>query len=345
VIAALKPLLSGSLLREFKQRSQQSMRLMLVNTRAQLFDLLQQQVKPPPSWNPLRFLFTNDPSVSLCLLGSDWLDRAIAADLIQPFDQRSLGSHWATLPSLWQQAVTRKGPEGEQIWGVPWRWGMTAIAYNRRLVKDPLTDWADLWRPDLRGKITLPDHPREVIGLTLKKMGLSSHAPLQVSDPLRSELKTLDRQVKMYTSSSYLQMLRIEDSWVAVGWTEDLFKTQRNYPEIEIVIPRSGTTAWWDLWVIPRRPLQGSTAATSSDPFLSQWVDFILDPALTARMVNATEIASVQPIDRQQLADSLQHRVDLDPAVLQKVDLWQPLSPEQASLYLDLWRQLRLGKL
>ena len=34
-------------------------------------------------------------------------------------------------------------------------------------------DWSDLWRTELRDRISLLDQPREVIGLTLKKMGFS----------------------------------------------------------------------------------------------------------------------------------------------------------------------------
>lgn len=36
-----------------------------------------------------------------------------------------------------------------------------------------LQDWADLWRPELAGKISMVDSPREVIGAVLKSMGAS----------------------------------------------------------------------------------------------------------------------------------------------------------------------------
>lgn len=36
-----------------------------------------------------------------------------------------------------------------------------------------LQDWADLWRPDLAGKISMVDSPREVVGAVLKYMGAS----------------------------------------------------------------------------------------------------------------------------------------------------------------------------
>lgn len=36
-----------------------------------------------------------------------------------------------------------------------------------------LQDWGDLWRPELAGKISMVDSPREVIGAVLKHMGAS----------------------------------------------------------------------------------------------------------------------------------------------------------------------------
>lgn len=36
-----------------------------------------------------------------------------------------------------------------------------------------LQDWGDLWRPELTGKISMIDSPREVIGAVLKHMGAS----------------------------------------------------------------------------------------------------------------------------------------------------------------------------
>ena len=36
-----------------------------------------------------------------------------------------------------------------------------------------IQDWSDLWRPELAGKISMVDSPREIIGAVLKYMGSS----------------------------------------------------------------------------------------------------------------------------------------------------------------------------
>lgn len=74
------------------------------------------------------------------------------------------------------------------------------MKYNELL----LQDWADLWRPDLAGKIAMVDSPREVIGAVLKYLGASyntSNIDSQViggRNAVKDELATLRKQVYMF---------------------------------------------------------------------------------------------------------------------------------------------------
>ena len=121
------------------------------------------------------------PSIypSLTTLGDFWLSSAIKQNLIQPLAINDLAS-WQKLPAIWQKIVQRNDQgnlaANGKIWGAPYRWGSTVIAYqSEKLDKIGLTikDWSDLWQPKLRDRLSLLDSPRETIGLTLKKLGKS----------------------------------------------------------------------------------------------------------------------------------------------------------------------------
>lgn len=64
-----------------------------------------------------------------------------------------------------------------------------------------MQDWADLWRPDLAGRISMVDSPREVVGAVLKYMGASYNTNdinLQVDggrDAVKQNLALLAKQV------------------------------------------------------------------------------------------------------------------------------------------------------
>ncbi len=318
-IRGLRQMMPNSVIQAFSHEYGLRDRPTLLESRSDLYAALAQDGSPQPT---------------LTLLGSDWLDRAIRADLLRPFDPEQLPATWKDLDPRWQQAPQRQG----QIWGIPWRWGATAIAYHRRRVPDPIRDWADLWRPELRRRLTLPDHPREVISLALQSLGRSANSRIDPQAPdLLDRLRSLHRQVLSYTSTDYQQILRMGTSWAAVGWTEDLFELQRNYPLYQVVIPASGTSLWYDCWVQPR---QGEPA-----DWIPAWLDWVLDREHTPRIVELSQIASVMPLESLQSLGQLAERPDFDPQTLVKGELWDPLTDDQSLALLTLWQQMRQRKL
>lgn len=123
---------------------------------------------------PLPFIQSRHTQPDLITLGDYWLEQAIKEKLIQPLNLAKL-QQWSTLPERWQELVKRNDQgqldAGGEVWAAPYRWGNTVIAYNKDKFKDlgwTPTDWSDLWREELRNRISLLNQPREVIGLTLK---------------------------------------------------------------------------------------------------------------------------------------------------------------------------------
>ena len=324
-IRGLRQMMPNSLIQTFDRQHQLRERPTQLDNRSELFQALEQPGSQ--SW--------------VSLLGSDWLDQAIAKNLLQPFTAEQLPQQWANLDPHWQQATQRQG----QTWGIPWRWGTTAIAYHRRRVDKPIREWADLWRPELRQRITLPDHPREVIGLTLKSLGRSYNDQIDADDAeLVERLGSLHQQVLSYTSDQYQQILRMGDSWVAVGWTEDLFALQNNYPLYEVVIPTSGSALWYDCWVLPRQEASGSSTSSPPD-WIPDWLEWVLALENTPRIMELSRIASVVSIPPEQISSQLRERPDLVADVFPQGELWDPLSANQAITLLTLWQQMRQGTL
>lgn len=274
----------------------------------------------------------------LMSIGDSWLDQAIAQSLIQPITPNLLEKipKWQKLSPLWQKNVTRNN----QVWGIPYRWGATAIAYRRDKLKFDITQWADLWRPELKLKLTLPDEAREVIGLVLKKMGLSYQSENLVERPdvfakLTQELKSLNSQVLTYSSDSYLQSLLADDTLAAVGWTSDMYKAQKLNPNLKVVIPQDGTALWSDLWVMPK----GEVAIAAME-----WINFCLTPEIAAQITSLTDAVSASSE-----LDQVPASVKADPIkffsqdVFAKSELISPLSALTLTQYKDLWTKLRSG--
>jgi len=265
-------------------------------------------------------------------LGDSWLNLAIAQKLILPFRPELLAqvTNWHKLSPQWQALVTRQG----EVWGIPYRWGTTAIAYRQDKVPIPITSWADLWRPELNHKITAIADAHEILGLVLKKSGYSYHAQQIANLPdFLSNLNSLHRQILAYSSDAYLQPLLSDDALVAVGWSVDLVRLARQNPNIQVVIPQEGTALWADLWVLPQQSkTQLSSALT--------WIDATLNDEISAEIAALTDANSV--IASPQIPASVRgDRIKFPAAkILAESEFISNLSQAQVQERLQIWQNL-----
>jgi len=279
------------------------------------------------------------PGAGLVTLGDYWLATAIRQELIQPL-QPGQWQNWSQLPVPWQRLVTRDrqgflSAQG-QVWGAPYRWGMTVLAYRQdkfqRLGWQP-TDWGDLWRPELRQRISLLDQAREVIGLTLKKLGRSYNTEnLETVANLERELAALDQQTLLYSSDTYLQPLLLGDTWLAVGWSHDLLPVMRRNDQIKIVIPEAGTALWSDIWV--------QSAALGSAAPISEWMNFWWQPQV-ARRLTALGPGISPLLTNRELAAQIEAPLLPDASTFERSEFLAPLPAAALDQYQRVWLTLR----
>jgi putative spermidine/putrescine transport system substrate-binding protein len=316
----------------------------------QLSDGLEQLSRRVPpesdwwSWVPGR---RSSKIPDLLTLGHYWLDQAIQSNLIQPLPVDDLAT-WQQLPQQWQRLVDSTGydnpprPVNSQsvIWGAPYRWGTTVIAYRRDLFQNlgwfP-QDWADLWRPELRQRISLLDHSREVVGLTLKKLGKSyNEGDITKIQELKPQLQSLNQQVKFYSSDSYLQPLLLKDTWLAVGWSNDVLPIVKRDRQIGVVVPASGTALWADLWVRPSGLPPLPVGAKS-------WINFCWELSTANRIsLLANGVSPIlSGLKPEQILEDIRNQPALLPSgeILDRSEVIRPLVNEWQ--YQALWQEIR----
>ena len=283
-------------------------------------------------------------------LGDFWLSSAIQQNLLQPLAVKSL-TNWQKLPVDWQKLVIRDRqgnvtPDG-RVYGAPYRWGSTIIAYRSDKLDElglTITDWQDLWHPKLNDRLSLLDSPREVIGLTLKKLGYSYNTDDLSSIPdLERELLALNERVKLYSSDRYLEPLILGDTWVAVGWSTDILPLLKRYSDLKFVIPASGTSLWADIWVKPNA--DDSVEDESISSVIEQWIDFCWSDKSAKQISLFTEgISPILPsIPPSELPQDLQDNIFLNSEAFaeNKSEFLLPQTPQTQKQYQDLWLKIR----
>jgi putative spermidine/putrescine transport system substrate-binding protein len=180
--------------------------------------------------------------------------------------------------------------------------------------------------------------------LTLKKLGYSyNQTNLATITNLETELATLHRQAKLYSSDRYLEPLILGDTWMTVAWSGDILPLMKRYSTIKFILPRSGTALWSDLWVQPTVKTKETTDNLKS--LMEQWISFCWESKTAQQISLFTH--GISPIiidrDKQTLIKDLQNNVFLNSGSLisEKSEFIKPLDKATEAEYLELWKKIR----
>ena len=357
-ITTLKGTFPALLTQQFKKANPQANPIALSQERqlATLFQQLQAWKRrslpnyaPKKGLVPINLPFIGTPPelpiADLTTLGDFWLTPAIRQSLIQPIDPREIPQFSTLDPTL--QALLKRNDSGAldptgQLWGIPYRINSTVILYRKDQFKThnltPPIDWADLWRSDLTGKISLLNSPLEVIGLTLKKLG-KSYNELTFPDTLPNELAQLHAQVKLYSSTHYLQPLTLDHTWVALANSTDALRMIRRNPTLAAVFPQSGTLLSADLWVQP------APNPTPNQATLAAWYNYCLTPELAPQLSQLSQgiAPNLSQTPEPNRPDDLRTNPILSPSpdAFKRSEYLTPKSDQQLAQWRSAWEKMR----
>lgn len=221
-------------------------------------------------------------------------------------------------------------------YAVPYLWGTVGIGYDSEAIPDPPESWDILWNPRYRGRISLLNDQREVLGMALRSLGysLNSTDPAQI-DAAKNKLLAQKPLVKVYTSEHFDQLLVSGEVVLAHAWGGPVARAMRERPSIRYVVPREGGTIWTDCLVVlassPRRTLA------------MEFIDYLLDVDIAVMTSNRLLFASANRLVRDRVEPSVRH----NPAVYPPPDLlprmeWMTDVDGAIRLYDRAWTELKV---
>lgn len=185
----------------------------------------------------------------LIVPSTDYVSRMQQEGLLRPLDKDLLPNLVNIDPHLLDQAF-----DPGNRYSVPYMWGSTAIAVN---TKDPaaatVKSFADLWNPELRGKLLLPNDMRGVLAIGLKRLGYSLNEldPDKIKEACELLLPLMD-SVKVFDSDSPKQALLNNEVQVAVLWNGEAYIATEENSDIHYIYPPEGYSLWIDNMCIPK---------------------------------------------------------------------------------------------
>jgi putrescine transport system substrate-binding protein len=219
-------------------------------------------------------------------------------DLIEPLRQELIPN----LTNLDREFVETDYDPGNR-YTAPWQWGTSGIGFNRRRVPQPPDSWGAVFRPApaVKGRVTLLREVTDLIGCALIHLGRS---PNSTKDTDLAEVVKLVRAIrprlKGFTTDTYIDELAADETWLAQGWSGDVFQAQDQNPDVAYVIPKEGSLRFVDVMAVPKGAPHPGNAA--------RFINYVLHPKVQARISKyvsyGTPVSLAKPLlPSQQVSD------------------------------------------
>lgn len=218
---------------------------------------------------------------------------------------------------------------------VPYMWGGSGIAFNRRLTPAP-TSWSDLWNSRLRGRLTMLDDPAEVIGACLKKLHLSLNSVGQW-ELLRAQSEAIEQKklVRAYLNAEVRDQLVSGDVLCAQLWNTTAQQAMDGSHDLDYAYPSEGFGLYADNMVVLRESRRPELA--------HRFIDYMLRPRVAADIVIATRTATPNAPARSLLPESVRNNPVLypQPETMQRGEWFAPMPAAAQRLRDRIWTEIK----
>jgi spermidine/putrescine-binding protein len=279
-------------------------------------------------------------TVDLISPSSDAVTAIIEAGLASPLDLSRIPTYSDLSASFRALPLARK--DG-QTFGVPWAFGPNPLIYDTTKVHPTPSSWAVLWEPAYRGKISLQDDIATLY-MVAQYLGLddpkdkSKLYNLSDADLARVKAKMLELRpsVRKYwaTAGDLTQLFQGREVVLGEGWPLMTHQLRlAKFPAGEI-IPKEGTTAWADHWVL-------TSGAQNLDAAYA-WLEYAAQPFTQKLLADVTGYIVANPAARTYMTSEQsagQHEVAEYEA---HVNFWQ-WSPRREK-YQEIWNEIKAAK-
>jgi len=206
---------------------------------------------------------------------TDWMAaRMIRLGYVQELDKANIPNA-KNLKSDYQDVPFDKGRK----YSLPWQSGMTGIGYNPDKLGREITKLDDLFKPDLKGRITMLTEMRDTMGLILLSMDVDpvDHTLDDYKAAIAKLQKVVDQgYVRQFTGNEYAADLAAGNIGAAIAWSGDVVQLQADDPKMQLVLPSDGAMLWSDNLMIPVKAANKAGA--------EKLIDYYYDPKVAAEV-------------------------------------------------------------
>lgn len=230
-----------------------------------------------------------------------------------------------------------RGFDPENKYTVPYCWGTVGILYNKTMVEEPITRWAQLWDEKYADNILMQDSVRDAFMVAEKLNGHSMNTldagELEAAKNLLIEQKPL---VQAYVVDQVRDKMIGGEAAIGVIYSGEAIYTQKENPDLVYVIPEEGTNVWIDSWVILKNAPNKENAEKFIDFMCREDIALMNFEYITYSTPN---VAARELIEDEDIKNSEIAFPDL--SQYDNLETYVYLGEEGDYLYNELWKEVK----
>jgi spermidine/putrescine transport system substrate-binding protein len=268
----------------------------------------------------------------LVVPSSDYVGLMRREGMLQQIDTKKIPNFSMISPRFTNQSF-----DPNNGYSVPYMWGSTSLAVNTSLLPAGTVEkTADLWKPELKGKLLLPNDLREVLGVGLKVLGYSINETNPEHLRLAFEkLQSLMPQVRVFDSDSPKQALLSGEVAAGLVYNGEAYVANGENPAITYIYPPEGFSLWLDSFCIPK----GAEHVEAAYAF----IDYVLRPKISAAISESMGYSSPNIQAVALLSEAMKKNIIVNPTeeMVAKGEFLDSLDEKTLKIYEEYWVKLK----
>jgi spermidine/putrescine transport system substrate-binding protein len=219
-------------------------------------------------------------------------------------------------------------------YSVPYMMGAAGVAVNKKFVREFDKSWSIFNRGDLKGRMTMLDDMREVLGAALKSLGYSVNTKnLEELQKAKELVKQWKEKIVKFDAESFGKGFAAGEFLVVQGYQENIFLEldEAGKKDVEFFIPKEGSAMYMDNMVLLKDAKNKDLAYT--------FMNYIHEPKVYAQIVDFLMLPSINVPARALRTKKPNYEiVDLERSEF-KEDLGESLKD-----YNKIWQEIIVGE-
>jgi spermidine/putrescine transport system substrate-binding protein len=278
-------------------------------------------------------LRAGNPGYDVIVPGSEFVERMIQADMLEPLDHAKIPNIKNVAPDFIKDAPYDPGRK----YSLPYTWLAIGIGYRKSKVKEIPDSWKWLFDSDAyKGRIAVMSDASELFRNCFKYLGqsINSTSP-ELIKQVEVMLTKQKPNIKSFHEDNGQDLLLSSEVDVVMEYNGDIAQVMTEDDDIDFVVPKEGAMRQSDTLAIPKGAPHPENA--------TKFINFIFDPKVGAEISKTIKYPSPNAAATALMPDSYKDNPVIFPpaATMAKCEYPRYLGPEFTRLLDEAMTRLR----